>query len=43
MILWNFQLLQIKTPLGERYGFDFVKTFVDGDEFVVEFKDSDDK
>lgn len=43
----TYDSLELSTPsnkdtMGERYGFDFVKTFVDGDEFVVEFKDSDD-
>ena len=42
-----YDSLELSTPsnkdtMSERYGFDFVKTFVDGDEFVVEFKDSDD-
>lgn len=32
-----------KDTISERYEFDFVKTFVDGDEFVVEFKDSCDR
>lgn len=32
-----------KDTISERYEFDFVKTFVDGDEFVVEFKDSYDR
>ena len=44
----TYDSLELSTPsnkdtMGERYGFDFVKTFVDGDEFVVEFKDSDDR
>ena len=43
-----YDSLELSTPsnkdtMSERYGFDFVKTFVDGDEFVVEFKDSDDR
>ena len=44
----TYDSLELSTPsnkdtMSERYGFDFVKTFVDGDEFVVEFKDSDDR
>ena len=44
----TYDSLELSTPsnkdtISERYGFDFVKTFVDGDEFVVEFKDSDDR
>ena len=43
-----YDSLELSTPsnkdtMSKRYGFDFVKTFVDGDEFVVEFKDSDDR
>lgn len=43
----TYDSLELSTPsnkdtISERYGFDFVKTFVDGDEFVVEFKDSGD-
>ena len=43
-----YDSLELSTPsnkdtISERYEFDFVKTFVDGDEFVVEFKDSDDR
>lgn len=30
-----------KETISETYTFDFVRTFVDGDEFVVEFKDID--
>ena len=44
----TYDSLELSTPsnkdtISERYEFDFVKTFVDGDEFVVEFKDSDDR
>ena len=43
----TYDSLELSTPsnkdtISERYIFDFVKTFVDGDEFVVEFKDSGD-
>lgn len=43
-----YDSLELSTPsnkdtMSKRYGFDFVKTFVDGDEFVVVFKDSDDR
>ena len=43
-----YDSLELSTPsnkdtISERYEFDFVKTFVDGDEFVVEFKDSCDR
>lgn len=50
-MIFNFRTydsLELSTPsnketFGERYVFDFVKIFVDGDEFVMEFKDADDK
>lgn len=50
-MIFNFKTydsLELSTPsnkdtISERYTFDFVKTFVDGDEFVVEFKDSYDR
>lgn len=50
-MIFNFRTydsLELSAPsnqdtISERYGFDFVKTFVDGDEFVVEFKDSYDR
>jgi hypothetical protein len=43
----TYDSLELSTPsnkdtISERYTFDFVKTFVDGDEFVVGFKDSGD-
>ena len=44
----TYDSLELSTPsnkdtMSARYGFDFVKKFVDGDEFVVVFKDSDDR
>ena len=44
----TYDSLELSTPsnkdtISVLYRFDFVKTFVDGDEFVVEFKDSDDR
>lgn len=43
-----YDSLELSTPsnkdtISVLYRFDFVKTFVDGDEFVVEFKDIDDR
>lgn len=43
----TYDSLELSTPsnkdtISVLYRFDFVKTFVDGDEFVVEFKDIDD-
>jgi hypothetical protein len=44
----TYDSLELSTPsnkdtISVLYRFDFVKTFVDGDEFVVEFKDSYDR
>ena len=42
----TFDSLELSTPSnkdteGQTYVFDYVRTFVDGDEFVVEFKDNE--
>ena len=42
----SFDSLELSTPSnkdteGQTYVFDYVRTFVDGDEFVIEFKDTE--
>jgi hypothetical protein len=45
-IFKTFDSLEFSSPsnkdsIGETYVFDFVKTYIDGDEFVIEFKDQE--